>query len=45
MLLPSGTKVPSNFGARPMIEGDLMVRVASEKINDATTPLKKPYNI
>ncbi|WP_107668362.1 2-keto-4-pentenoate hydratase [Cyanothece sp. BG0011] len=38
MLLPSGTKVPGKFGAKPMIEGDLMVRVASEKINDATTP-------
>ncbi len=38
MLLPSGIKVPSNFGARPMLEGDLMVRVASEKINDAKTP-------
>ncbi|MGB5768394.1 MAG: hydratase [Crocosphaera sp.] len=38
MLLPSGIKVPSNFGARPMLEGDLMVRVASEKINEAKTP-------
>ncbi len=38
MLLPSGIKVPANFGANPMIEGDLMVRVSSEKINEATTP-------
>lgn len=38
MLLPSGIKVPANFGAKPMIEGDLMVRVSSEKINEATTP-------
>lgn len=38
MLLPSGTKVPGKFGAKPMIEGDLMVRVSSDKINDATTP-------
>ncbi|MDJ0600859.1 MAG: hydratase [Crocosphaera sp.] len=37
MLLPSGTKVPAKFGAKPMIEGDLMVRVSSEKINEATT--------
>lgn len=37
MLLPSGTKVPTRFGAKPMIEGDLIVRVASDKINDAMT--------
>ncbi|CCQ54361.1 2-oxo-hepta-3-ene-1,7-dioic acid hydratase [Crocosphaera watsonii WH 0005] len=38
MLLPSGITIPANFGAKPMIEGDLMVRVASEKINEVTTP-------
>ncbi|MEA5508613.1 hydratase [Crocosphaera sp. UHCC 0190] len=38
MLLPSGAKVPAKFGAIPMIEGDLMVRVSSEKINQAKTP-------
>ncbi|EAZ92754.1 2-keto-4-pentenoate hydratase [Crocosphaera chwakensis] len=38
MLLPSGTKIPANFGAKPMVEGDLMVRVSSEKIKEATTP-------
>ncbi len=38
MLLPSGTKVPANFGGIPKIEGDLMVRVSSEKINEAKTP-------
>ncbi|ACB53483.1 unknown [Crocosphaera subtropica ATCC 51142] len=38
MLLPSGIKVPASFGAKPMMEGDLMVRVASKKINEATTP-------
>ncbi|MDJ0729991.1 MAG: hydratase [Crocosphaera sp.] len=38
MLLPSGIKVPANFGAKPMMEGDLMVRVSSDKINEATTP-------
>lgn len=38
MLLPSGINMPANFGAKPMVEGDLMVRVASEKINEATTP-------
>lgn len=38
MLLPSGITIPANFGAKPMIEGDLMVRVASKKINEVTTP-------
>ncbi|MDJ0658338.1 MAG: hydratase [Crocosphaera sp.] len=38
MLLPSGTKIPANFGAKPMLEGDLMVRVSSNKINEVTTP-------
>ncbi len=38
MLLPSGIKIPPNFGAKPMMEGDLMVRVANEKINEVTTP-------
>ena len=38
MLLPSGIKVPSNFGGVPRIEGDLMVRVSNEKINEAATP-------
>ncbi|ACK67846.1 2-keto-4-pentenoate hydratase-like protein [Rippkaea orientalis PCC 8801] len=37
MLLPSGTIVSSKFGAIPMMEGDLMVRVKSEKINQAKT--------
>jgi len=38
MLLPSGSTVSANFGARPFYEGDLMVRVGSEAINNATTP-------
>ncbi len=37
MLLPSGSIVPANFGARPLFEGDLIVRVGSDAINDATT--------
>ncbi|MEQ9671341.1 2-keto-4-pentenoate hydratase [Coleofasciculus sp. G2-EDA-02] len=37
MLLPSGSIVPANFGARPLFEGDLIVRVGSEAINQATT--------
>ena len=38
MLLPSGSTVPKNFGAVPMLEGDLIVRVGDEKINQAKTP-------
>jgi 2-keto-4-pentenoate hydratase len=38
MILKSGTIVPTNFGARPSLEGDLIVRVGSEAINDAKTP-------
>lgn len=37
MLLPNGAVLPANFGARPMTEGDLMVRVGSDKINQAKT--------
>lgn len=37
MLRPSGAVLPANFGVRPMTEGDLMVRVGSDKINHATT--------
>lgn len=38
MLLENGAVVSANFGARPLFEGDLMVRVADDKINEATTP-------
>jgi 2-keto-4-pentenoate hydratase len=38
MLLKSGAVVPINFGTRPLLEGDLMVRVSNEKINTAKTP-------
>ncbi|WP_424101399.1 2-keto-4-pentenoate hydratase [Moorena producens] len=38
MLLNSGAVVPAKFGTRPVYEGDLMVRVGSEEINNATTP-------
>lgn len=37
MLLKSGAVVPANFAARPMLEGDLLVRVGSESINSAKT--------
>jgi 2-keto-4-pentenoate hydratase len=37
MLLPNGAVLPANFGVRPMTEGDLMVRVGSDRINQAKT--------
>lgn len=37
MLLKTGAVVSAEFGTRPGLEGDLIVRVASEKINTATT--------
>ncbi|MBR8828382.1 MAG: hydratase [Gomphosphaeria aponina SAG 52.96 = DSM 107014] len=37
MLLPNPAVVSPNFGAIPLVEGDLMVRVGSEDINTATT--------
>lgn len=36
-LLPSGTIVPASFGSRPMLEGDLIVRVADARLNEAKT--------
>ena len=38
MMLDSGAEVPADFGARPLFEGDLMLRVGDEKINEADTP-------
>ena len=35
MLLPDGSLVDANFGARPLYEADLLVRVSSEAINRA----------
>jgi 2-keto-4-pentenoate hydratase len=37
MLLPNNSKVPVNYGTRPVLEPDLVVRVKDEAINDATT--------
>lgn len=37
MLLQNGAVVPANFGAIPMTEGDLVVRVKDEGINQAKT--------
>lgn len=37
MMLTSGAELPAVFGAVPMIEGDLCVRVGSDSINQAKT--------
>jgi 2-keto-4-pentenoate hydratase len=38
MLLDNGAAVDAGFGARPLFEADMLVRVADESINRATTP-------
>lgn len=38
MLLESGAVLPADFGALPLSEGDLILRVGSDKINKARTP-------
>jgi len=38
MLLPGGSTVDAAFGARPLFEADLLVRVKSAAINHARTP-------
>jgi 2-keto-4-pentenoate hydratase len=38
MLLKSGAVVDAAFGARPLFEADMLVRVSDESINRATTP-------
>ena len=38
MLLPNGAQVAANFGARPLFEADLLVRVSSTAVNRARTP-------
>ncbi len=40
MILKSGTTIEANFGARPLYEGDLILRVGSDAINGATTPME-----
>jgi 2-keto-4-pentenoate hydratase len=39
MLLPAGASVEAGFGARPLYEADLLVRVKSASINQAKTPM------
>lgn len=38
MLLQSGSTVPAGFGARPLFEADMLVRVKDARIQQATTP-------
>jgi 2-keto-4-pentenoate hydratase len=38
MMLQNGAVVPANFGTVPMSEGDLLVRVKDDGINQAKTP-------
>ena len=38
MLLQSGAAVDANFGARPLFESDLLVRVSNDAINRAKSP-------
>jgi 2-keto-4-pentenoate hydratase len=40
MILKSGTEIEANFGARPLYEGDLILRVGSDAINGAATPME-----
>jgi 2-keto-4-pentenoate hydratase len=44
-LLPNRSTVSAAFGARPMFEADMLVRVSSSAINRATTPLQVLNNI
>lgn len=40
MVLPSGATVEAAFGARPLYEADMLVRVKSAAINQARTPME-----
>lgn len=40
MVLQDGAEVEATFGARPLFEADLLVRVKSEAINQAKTPME-----
>ena len=38
MILKSGSEVPADYGAVPVYEGDFILRVGSDRINEAGTP-------
>ena len=39
MLVDSGSTVPAKFAARPLFESDMLVRISSERIQQAKTPM------
>ena len=45
MLMSSPAKLPAQFGARPVFEADLLVRVKHASINQATTPEQVLANV
>ena len=45
MLLRNGSTVPAAFGARPLFEADMLVRVKSAAINQARTPAQVLANV
>ena len=45
MLLRNGSTVPAAFGARPLFEADMLVRVKSAAINQARTPAEVLTNV
>jgi 2-keto-4-pentenoate hydratase len=45
MMLKSGEIIDAKFGTRPVCEGDLLVRVGNEAINDAKTPEEALSNL
>lgn len=45
MFLKTGSTITTNFGVRPLVEGDLIVRIASDNINKAQTPRDVLNNI
>ena len=45
MLLRNGSTVPAAFGARPLFEADMLVRVKSAAINQARTPAEVLANM
>jgi 2-keto-4-pentenoate hydratase len=45
MILQSGAEVAAAFGARPLFEADMLVRVKSAAINQASTPMEVLENI
>lgn len=45
MLLPEGEPVPAGYGARPIVEADLLVRIGDAGINEAATPAEAAEHV